>query len=192
MAGTQAKASPWPPAFLESPDPPVRPPTSSPTPENDVWGPGSCKPSHLLIRPHSGLGWVGAGQGRGGVGRCQRKMGYRFSCHLGGWLSRAEFMEPRKALVRTGALDPMFAGVWFHQLWAGSRRLQASGWWCAGEAPREPPVGAEGADPGGEPRHPEPCLPTRGPVPQLPARLPRGSCPTLSTTSAHPQDSKFP
>ena len=86
-------------------------------------------------------------------------------------------MEPRKALVRAGALDPVFAGVWFHQLWAGSCRLEASGWWCAGEAPREPPAGAGGADLGRDPSHPEPCLPIIGPVPQLPARLPRGSCP---------------
>lgn len=135
MAGTQAKASPCPPAFLESPDPPVRPPTSSPNPENGVWGPGSCKPSHILIQPHLELGGLGEGEVGGGVGRCRRKLGYQFSCHLGGWLSRAEFMEPRKALVRTAALDPAFAGVWFHQLWAGSCRLEASGWWCAGEAP---------------------------------------------------------
>ena len=43
-------------------------------------------------------------------------------------------------------------------------RLQGSpGWW--------------GAELGGDPSHLEPCLPTTGPVPQLPARLPRGPCP---------------
>ena len=86
-------------------------------------------------------------------------------------------MEPRKALVRAGALDPVFAGLWFHQLWAGSCTLEVSEWWCAGEAPREPPAGAGGTDLGRDPSHPEPCLPTIGPMPQLPARLPRGSCP---------------
>ena len=67
MAGTQAKASPCPPAFLESPDPPVRPPTSSPNPENGVWGPGSCKPSHILIQPHLELGGLGEGEVGGGA-----------------------------------------------------------------------------------------------------------------------------
>lgn len=51
------------------------------------------------------------------------------NCHviLGGWLSRAEFMEPGKALVRVGALDPMVTGFWSHWLWAGPCRVEASG-----------------------------------------------------------------
>ena len=172
MAGTQAKASPCLPAFLESPDPPVRPPPLPP-PQKMMSG------AQGVVSPATFSSGLTQGWGRGGVGRCRRKLGYQFSCHLGGWLSRTEFMEPRKALVRAGALDPVFAGVWFHQLWAGSCRLEASGWWCAGEAPREPPAGAGGADLGRDPSHPEPCLPIIGPVPQIPARLPRGSCPDL-------------
>lgn len=75
MAGTQAKASPCPPAFLESPDPPVRPPTSSPNPENGVWGPGSCKPSHILIQPHLELGGLGEGEVGGGRWQMPKEAG---------------------------------------------------------------------------------------------------------------------
>lgn len=36
-------------------------------------------------------------------------------------------MEPGKALVRAGALDPVVAGLWSHRLWAGPCRVEASG-----------------------------------------------------------------
>lgn len=36
-------------------------------------------------------------------------------------------MEPGKALVRVGALDPVVTGFWSHWLWAGPCRVEASG-----------------------------------------------------------------
>lgn len=73
-------------------------------------------------------------------------------------------------------LDTVVAGLWFHQLRAGSR---SGGHWAAH---RHMLVRLQWGI-GGALSHPEPRLPTIGPVPQLPARLPRDPVQTLPTTS---------
>lgn len=73
-------------------------------------------------------------------------------------------------------LDTVVAGLWFHQLRAGSRR---GGHWAAH---RHMLVRFQWGI-GRALSHPEPCLPTTGPMPQLPARLPRDPVQTLPTTS---------
>lgn len=73
-------------------------------------------------------------------------------------------------------LDTVVAGLWFHQLRAGSR---SGGHWAAH---RHMLVRLQWGI-GGALSHPEPRLPTTGPMPRLPARLPRDPVQTLPTTS---------
>lgn len=63
MAGTQAKASPCLPAFLESPDPPVRPPPLPP-PQKMMSG------AQGVVSPATFSSGLTQGLGRGGIGRC--------------------------------------------------------------------------------------------------------------------------
>lgn len=98
--------------------------SSSPTltPENDVQGQESFS-ADPPSRPASPTA----------EGKRQRKLvppghwGTDSRVILGGWLSRAEFIEPGKALMRAGALDPILSLVPSALGWS----LQSGGQWAA-------------------------------------------------------------
>lgn len=74
-------------------------------------------------------------------------------------------MGPWKALVRVGVLAPVVTGLWFHWLWAGSCRVEASG-----QPSGHVLVRLQGSSGG--------ALSWRGtPVPQNLACQPQGLCP---------------